>query len=99
MYKKYHKIFIGKHECVELLLRRGANVNERTIVNTAVPLHEAAKKGDYRMCEILLEYKVTISIYHRERIRFNPCGKKIYYRYGSGGNNKNVFSGESKYFG
>ena len=30
---------------------------EKTIGNPATPLHEAARRGDLKMCEILLNYK------------------------------------------
>ena len=46
----------GKHEVAELLCQRGANANEKTIGNPATPLHEAARRGDLKMCEILMEY-------------------------------------------
>lgn len=48
--------FLASYECAELLLQRGANVNEKTTANPAVPLHEAASRGDFRMCEMLLSY-------------------------------------------
>ena len=47
----------GKEECAELLCQRGANTNEKTLGNPATPLHEAASRGNFRLCEILLEYK------------------------------------------
>ena len=47
----------GKEECAELLCQRGANTNEKTLGNPATPLHEAASRGNVRLCEILLEYK------------------------------------------
>jgi len=54
----------GSHECAELLLQRGANVNEKTIQNPAVPLHEASGRGDFKMCELLLQYKVGLTVYY-----------------------------------
>ena len=47
----------GKDDCAELLCQRGANTNEKTLGNPASPLHEAASRGNYRLCEILLDYK------------------------------------------
>lgn len=50
---------LGSHACAELLLSRGAEIQERSSDNPATPLHESARKGDLAMCELLLKYKVS----------------------------------------
>ena len=58
-------IFLPKasYECADFLLSRGASVEEKSFDNPATPLHEAASRGDFRMCELLLKYKVSSSFF------------------------------------
>ncbi|CBY07918.1 unnamed protein product [Oikopleura dioica] len=52
-------VISGSHECAKLLLERGADVDNGRAgfsENPATPLHEAARRGDLKMCEILLEH-------------------------------------------
>ena len=52
----------GRAQCVKYLAAKGADLQLATTGNKMTPLHEAAKRGHYEVCDVLLKFGANANL-------------------------------------